>query len=135
MSNDTIDLSDVDLKALEAEVARRNHKPQQINTPQDLHLFARQHALRPDWHEPDESDIDARIIGTHLDNATGPTMRNEGSEYGEFNVVLVQRGWGDDGERLPDRDLAVINLATLLSWAAESGRQQIIAQRAEADGE
>lgn len=78
-----------------------------IQDAQALADFAEEHALREDWHEPDEQNIGARIIGTHLDNAMGSTTGFEHVEHGEFNVILTV-----DGE-----DTAVVNLATLLSFA------------------
>jgi hypothetical protein len=43
----------------------------QIRVASDLGAFAEEHALRSDWHEPDESDVSARVVGDHLDNAMG----------------------------------------------------------------
>lgn len=96
--------------------------PSRIPDPQALASFASAHGLRHDWHEPDESNISARIIGKHLDNAMGSTTRHEHADWGgEFNVVLTRM---DEEEREIQEDLAVVNLATLLSWAAEHGRCQ-----------
>lgn len=85
-----------------------------IDTPAELEELARELGVRPDWHEPDEQDVSARIRGHHLDNAMGSTMRDlgEDNESGEFNIVIQKDG----------RDRAVINLATLLSWACGYGR-------------
>lgn len=80
-----------------------------IQDAQALAEFANQHGLREDWHEPDEQNIGARIIGTHLDNAMGSSTHFEHVEHGEFNIVLTVDGG----------DAAVVNLATLLSWATE----------------
>jgi len=80
-----------------------------INDPQALADFAIEHGLRSDWHEPDEREISARVVGDHLDNAMGPTVDRN---CGELNVVLTK-----DGE-----DVAVVNLATLLAWGAAHGR-------------
>lgn len=96
--------------------------PARIASPQDLAEFASTHGLRHDWHEPDESNINARIIGTHLDNAMGSTTRFEHADWGgEFNVVLTRM---DETDRALQEDLAVVNLATLLSWAAQYGESQ-----------
>lgn len=79
--------------------------------------FAQEHGLRPDWHEPDERGVGARIIGTHLDNAFGAMAGRhvsfDGHDFSEFNVILTV----EDDEGVP-RDAAVVNLASLLAIAA-----------------
>lgn len=70
----------------------------------DLARWANDHGLRPDWHEPDEQGVSARVVGDHLDNAMGSTIEHN---VGELNVVLTVNG----------KDDAVVNLATLLGWA------------------
>lgn len=98
---------------------------EQIRDPHDLEVFRERHNLRPDWHEPDEQGIGARIIGRHLDNAMGSTTRHEHAEWGgEFNVVLTFVEYNEESNEAPPRDLAVVNLATLLSWAAQYGKVQ-----------
>lgn len=93
-----------------------------IREPYDLMMFRNQHGVRGDWHEPDNQNIGARIIGTHLDNAMGSTTRHEHADWGgEFNVVLTRM---DETDRALQEDLAVVNLATLLSWAAQYGEAQ-----------
>lgn len=81
-----------------------------IEDAKDLVTFAVEHNLSHDWHEPDNNDVGARIIGDHLDNAFGSTVAKEQHVFGEFNVVLTKEG----------TDVAVVNLATLLSWGAKS---------------
>lgn len=82
-----------------------------------LSEFAQEHGLRPDWHEPDERGVGARIIGTHLDNAFGAMAGRhvsfDGHDFSEFNVILTV----EDDEGVP-RDAAVVNLASLLAIAA-----------------
>lgn len=90
-----------------------------IREPYDLEMFRKRYEMRYDWHEPDEQGIGARIIGTHLDNAMGSTTRHEGKEYSEFNIVLTMEMGATE-----TRDVAVVNLATLLSWAARYGKAQ-----------
>lgn len=87
-----------------------------INNPEDLAKFATERGLRNDWHEPDEQGIDAYVYGESLDNAMGSGWMPEPymSYEGELNVVLVANTTGEP--------LAVVNLATLLSWGAELGR-------------
>jgi hypothetical protein len=83
--------------------------PVPIDSMEDLEAFRVEYGLRPDWHEPDEQEISARIVGDHLDNAMGPTLGDAG-ETGELNVLLTHDGQG----------VAVVNLATLLSWGCAS---------------
>lgn len=81
--------------------------------------FAQKHGLRPDWHEPDEQGVGARVIGTHLDNAFGATagrrLTIDGHDCTEFNVILTVED--DEGD---PQDAAVVNLASLLAIAARS---------------
>jgi hypothetical protein len=81
-----------------------------IQTFGDMARLAHDLRVRPDWHEPDEQGVDARIIGHSLDNAMGSTVREigENNEAGEFNVIITREGV----------DVAVINLANLLAWAS-----------------
>lgn len=80
-----------------------------INTRNDLVEVARNLGVRPDWHEPDEQEVNARVVGDHLDNAMGSTVTDN---VGEYNVVLTRLD--DEGE---PQDVAVVNLATLLAFA------------------
>lgn len=85
-----------------------------INTPQELERFRRKHELRLDWHEPDEKGIDAFVYGSHLDNAMGAGHIVGGKvEQSELNVVLTLHG----------KNIAVINLSTLLSWGSKFGAE------------
>lgn len=91
-----------------------------INSKKELSELAKGLGVRPDWHEPDEQEVTARIIGSQLDNAMGadeeadkkidvyhtPAGFVETHHWGEYNVVISQK----------DKDVAVVNLATLLSW-------------------
>ena len=96
-----------------------------IREPYDLEMFRKRHGLRDNWHEPDERGISARIIGRHLDNAMGSTTRHEHADWGgEFNVVLTSVEYDEESNEHTSRDLAVVNLATLLSWAAQYGEDQ-----------
>lgn len=61
---------------------------------------------RADWHEPDEQEISAIVIGRTLDNAFGDTVMD--GDDGEFNVVLFHYG----------EPVCVRNLATLLAEAS-----------------
>lgn len=81
--------------------------------------FAREHGLSPDWHEPDNMGVGARLTGTHLDNAMGSRagrlVNPNGTEFGEFNVVLTVESTNGS-----TRDAGVVNLATLLATAARA---------------
>lgn len=78
-------------------------EPLRIDAPDQLAAFAGVYGLRHDWHEPDESGIDAYVVGDHLDNAERASIH-----VTELNVVLTHDGGA----------VAVVNLADLLSWAA-----------------
>ena len=93
-------------------------QPQLINSPEELAEFADKHNLRVDWHEPDEQSIHAYVQGDILDNAMGSQYDSISSE---LNVVLFT----DAGE--VHKELAVINLASLLAWASYDSRAQVLA--------
>ena len=93
-----------------------------INSAKELNELAKELRVRPDWHEPDEQEVNARIIGSHLDNAMGAdpdadekvdvSHYPDGSvrtlHWGEYNVVITKEG----------KDVAVVNLAELLAWGS-----------------
>jgi hypothetical protein len=88
-----------------------------INAPSELEDFRAVAGMRTDWHEPDEQDVTAYVIGDHLDNAFGPTVDRN---HGELNVVLARRSRNAEGYVLHPQ--AVVNLATLLGWATDYAR-------------
>lgn len=94
----------------------------QINSARALEDFRQEYGLRPDWHEPDEQGITAYALGNHLDNAMGPTVEHG---HGELQIVLAREAEGMDTsfERSTFLPVAVVNLATLLSWATDGARQ------------
>ena len=93
-----------------------------INEPAELEQFRAGYRLRRDWHEPDEQGINAYVIGNHLDNAMGPTVERG---FGELNVVLVHEQSSDASfDRATFLPIAVVNLATLLSWATDGVRAE-----------
>lgn len=59
--------------------------------------------VRHDWHEPDNNEVNAYVLGYHLDNAMG----SRGAQHGELVVHITQ-------DRKP---VAAVNLATLLAFA------------------
>ena len=72
--------------------------------------FAKTHCVRKDWHEPDEQNVEALVVGCHLDNAFGDHIHSPREDIQEYVVVLN----GPHGR-------ATINLATLLAVAARAG--------------
>lgn len=89
----------------------------QIHTPEMLEMVRTTHGVRIDWHEPDNQDISAYVIGNHLDNAMGATVDRN---CGELNVIFVKREWSDRSfENSVFRPVAVANLATILSWVTD----------------
>ena len=95
---------------------------ERINSAKELNELAKELRVRPDWHEPDEQEVNARIIGSHLDNAMGadpdadekvdvyhdPDGSVRTLHWGEYNIVITKKG----------KDVAVVNLAELLSWSS-----------------
>lgn len=74
---------------------------------QKLIEFAQKTGVHPDWHEPDEKNVSAKVVGVHLNNAFGELVSNEFLKQ-EFVVVLSN---GDEHFS--------INLATLLAIATQ----------------
>lgn len=67
--------------------------------------------VRPDWHEPDEQEVTARVSGTKFDNAgfwPHPESYNPPVSV-EQHVIFSQCGI----------DVAVVNLASLCAWASK----------------
>ncbi|MFG3710925.1 hypothetical protein [Micromonospora sp. NPDC047730] len=87
-----------------------------IDTRREFVALARRLGVRPDWHEPDEREVAARVQGSHLDNAMGAT-----GECGELRVIFSQ-----DGE-----DIAAVNLANLCAWASVPADEVAERERAE----
>ena len=78
-----------------------------------LHDFAIRYAIRltggQEWHEPDNQNISAKIVGTHLDNA---------GVKGELMIVLIHKTWCDSSSSLEVNETLIVNLATLLACAS-----------------
>jgi hypothetical protein len=91
--------------------------PARIDNTEQLQRLARKLGVRPDWHEPDEQEVTALVLGNSFDNAgfwpydpRVPEDRCVGSldsECLEMYVELRQAG----------EPVAHINLATLLAMA------------------
>lgn len=118
LSEDGVPLIDGD-RLTEAGMAylTSQAEPEGIHSPGDLMALARTLGVSADWHEPDNSGVSARIRGNHLDNAMGSRMADVGpdNQSGEYNIVIQKDG----------RDRAVVNLATLLSWACGYERRDL----------
>ena len=92
---------------------------------EELHRFKNQYKLREDWHEPDEQEVSAFVVGNTLDNAMGdkPWVRlNQFGlpEVGELVVVVQHSYYYDDGSSTVD-DTVMVNLADLLAEATKNG--------------
>ena|SRR5579864_648121 len=68
--------------------------------------------VRLDWHEPDESNVTAELVGDHLDNAFGDS-HEPGKPHQEFVFILRKEG----------QETFRINLATLLAAASVEFRR------------
>ena len=42
---------------------------ERISTPAQIARLAQRLGVRPDWHEPDEQEVTARVFGVLFDNA------------------------------------------------------------------
>jgi hypothetical protein len=94
------------------------------------------------WHEPDNYGLMGRFDGTDgdLDNAgfwpseaTGVGV-NHGygfsREYGEMAIIISADSY-ERGERYRGPDLAAVNVANLLGWAAEAAHLRAKVRRLE----
>jgi hypothetical protein len=87
-----------------------------IDTRAGLKDLARDLGVRPDWHEPDESGVNALVSGHMLDNAGFWGVGGTGtlpSAYQELWVTITRKS-DYDGKDIP---VAEVNLAMLLAWA------------------
>lgn len=79
-----------------------------IQTRAQLIALQQEMLVGPDWHEPDQVDIDAIVGGRDLDNAyTSPVPEFVHTDAEPLYVVLRHR-------KTP---VAYVNLAMLLAWA------------------
>jgi len=84
---------------------------------QNIHEWARRFGMRDSWHEPDEQEVSARVLGDHLDNAFGNHVSTNAlaNGYQEFVVELRHNGLDDEGKpQEPDATLRV-NLANMFA--------------------
>jgi hypothetical protein len=106
-----------------------------ITTQAELVALAQGLGVRPDWHEPDEQRITARVHGQSFDNAMpvaewyGADV--DGSPRAELYVVLYREpSWSDQYGSQPVPKAAV-NLADLFAWATFGGNAATITQAGE----
>lgn len=86
-------------------------KPRLIINPSDLLELAKELRVRPDWHEPDEQGVTARVAGEVFDNAGFWGDGHSGVD--EELHVNIYKG---------NHVVAQVNLATLCAWATEYAR-------------
>lgn len=82
-----------------------------INSKEDLYMVAQALGVRRDWHEPDEQDVTAKVFGESFDNAgfwPAEAYPELPADSLEMHVMLYK----------DDLPYAVVDLATLFSWAA-----------------
>lgn len=76
----------------------------------ELLALAKELGVNADWHEPDNQDVEAAVLGSNFDNCGtwGPGCDvPESASYRELSVMLYQDG----------TPVAEVNLATLFAWA------------------
>lgn len=82
-----------------------------LRSKEQLEEFRRTYGLRKDWHEPDNEDVDAKVIGQHFDNTGCWGYDREDlpmdAPWREMTVLLFVKG----------DPVAEANLADLLAWA------------------
>lgn len=90
---------------------------ERISQKQQLQRLAAKLGVRPNWHEPDEQEVTARVFGVSFDNAGfwgeghGANGRISAADAEEMWVRLYQ-----DGTPVAD-----VNLATLFAIACGEG--------------
>jgi hypothetical protein len=98
---------------------RKEHAMRVITTRQELTDLARELGVRSDWHEPDEQGLTARVEGFTFDNAGfWPTINAPGTWRTDTRGVELHVILSHTTEAFNDsKDVAAVNLATLLAWA------------------
>jgi hypothetical protein len=100
---------------LDALISRAGLKPKLkiIIEQNDFGKFATTLGVRHDWHEPDEQEVTARVVGDSFDNAGfWPAENSYADDRTELHVIISQHGV----------DVAAVNLATVLAWASAGYR-------------
>lgn len=91
-----------------------------IEDADDLERFRRTHGVRSDWHEPDEQDVTATVIGHNLDTSSTHVDDVYDHDRSHDNLTVVLHEQAIDENNIvtgPGKPLAYVNLAQLLSWA------------------
>lgn len=83
-----------------------------INYLSELKELAEELGVREDWHEPDEQEVSAVVLGKYFDNAGfwGLDTSMTNLEMEMFVVLIKDR-----------KPVATVNLATLFAWAVKGG--------------
>ena len=86
-----------------------------ITDREEFQALARGFGVRPDWHEPDEQMVTARVYGESFDNAGFPVSDDwqELINKGEMTVVFYNT---IDRIHTP---VAMVLLANLCAWASQ----------------
>lgn len=83
-----------------------------IHTREEFIALKDELGVRMDWHEPDEQEVDVRLVGRNFDNA-GFWPQSEKypipASIMERHVVFRKEG----------KPVAAVNLATLCAWASD----------------
>jgi hypothetical protein len=87
----------------------------------ELRALQKEHDLRLDWHEPDEANVDAVVVGKKLDNAFGEDVYEDSKYRNIFTDVKDYKFLGDQEFVViltkNKKEVYRINLATLLAVA------------------
>ena len=89
-----------------------------------LAKFAADHLLREDWHEPDEQEVSARIIGNRLDNAHGDTLIDWAKVMPQIPEDLRPTTQEFLVELTGPKGTILVNLADLLALAASQALKE-----------
>lgn len=106
-------------KAADAEKKQGEPMLKAIHYRCDLIELAKELSVRPDWHEPDEQGVTARVRGNVFDNAgfwperCAREDKNGMTQSMEMYVLILK----------DLKPVAAVNLATLLSWACSTGKE------------
>lgn len=66
--------------------------------------------VRMDWHEPDQQEVTAKVLGSSFDNAGTWPHRQDGLDESAVEMyVMIYKD---------EEAVAAINLATLCAWAS-----------------
>lgn len=97
---------------------------QHLRSPSELESFRVDHGIQSSWHEPDEQDITATVIGHTLDTASThvDNVYDHDEPWQSLTVVLHEQVVDEETNIVtgPGQPLAYVNLAHLLAWACQS---------------